>query len=380
MREDRSTARRHRAAYLAAAVAVVVVLVLLPPAVPNFGPSLTTPLTTSTLTDPALLLAWIVLALLAVVLLQRAVAPRRALTPPPWATRRGPVPGRPRPVLRREPSSAPRLLVAPRARQAQRTDDGAKSEPAAHEHRDDAGAGLPRVRVLLLGPPTLEGVRRPRRAATIELLAYLALHPPGARADELVEAMWPDQDPDRTRPRLWQSASEARRLLGEAFMRDGDRYALDRDWATVDIDELDRLLAHLEKPGNSPGDTSAAVGRAFALWRAAPLAGTDYAWAESHVRRLEAGVATLAERGARIRLAAGDPRGALDAAERGLAVDSLNEAIVRIALEAEAALGQRERLTDRYETFRQRLDADLGLEPERETRLLYRRLLSSADD
>ena len=91
-------------------------------------------------------------------------------------------------------------------------------------------------------------------------------------------------------------------------------------------------------------------------------------------------MATLAERGARIRLVAGDPRGSLDAAERGLALDSLNETFVRIALEAEGALGQRERLTDRYETFRQQLDADLGLEPERETRLLYRRLLASADD
>ena len=135
---------------------------------------------------------------------------------------------------------------------------------------------MPRVRLLLLGPPGIEGVRRPRRAATVELLAYLALHPTGARADEVVEAMWPNHDPERTRPRLWQSASEARRLLGEAFMRDGDRYAIDRDRVTVDIDELGRLLAHLEQPGDSPGDTSAAVERAFALCRAAPLAGTDY--------------------------------------------------------------------------------------------------------
>jgi DNA-binding SARP family transcriptional activator len=379
MSDDRSTARRRRMAYLAAAVAVVVVLVLLPPAMPSFGPSLSTPLTTSTLIDSALLLAWIVLALLAVALLQRAVAPRRALAPPSWAVRPGRVTGRPRPVLRREPSSAPRLLVAPHARRPGRT-DGATLEPAAHEHPEDWGTCMPRVRVLLLGPPTIEGIRRPRRAATVELLAYLALHPTGGRGDEVVEAMWPGQDPDRTRPRLWQSASEARRLLGEAFVRDGDRYALDRDRVTIDIDELDRLLAHLERPGSSPGDTSAAVERAFALWRAAPLAGADYAWAEPHLRRLEASVATLAEKGARIRLAEGDSRGALDAAERGLALDSLNEAFIRIALEAEGALGQRERLTDRYETFRQRLDADLGLEPGRETRLLYRRLLASADD
>jgi len=50
---------------------------------------------------------------------------------------------------------------------------------------------------------------------------------------------------------------------------------------------------------------------------------------------------------------------------------------MRLLLEAEAALGQREALIDRYETFCHRLDNMLGLEPERETRRLYRRLLAA---
>jgi DNA-binding SARP family transcriptional activator len=45
-------------------------------------------------------------------------------------------------------------------------------------------------------------------------------------------------------------------------------------------------------------------------------------------------------------------------------------------MRAEAALGLREAVIARYEALRGELDTKLGLEPERETRLLYRRLLS----
>jgi hypothetical protein len=45
-------------------------------------------------------------------------------------------------------------------------------------------------------------------------------------------------------------------------------------------------------------------------------------------------------------------------------------------MQAEAALGLRQAITARYEQLHERLDARFGLEPERETRLLHRRLLS----
>ena len=115
---------------------------------------------------------------------------------------------------------------------------------------------------------------------------------------------------------------------------------------------------------------------ALALWRGTPLADTDYAWSESHLRQLEATLAALAERTARARLDAGDAGGALQIAERGLKLDELDETFIRLLLEAEGALGQREALVDRYETFRHRLDEMLGLKPERETRRLYRQLLA----
>ena len=45
-------------------------------------------------------------------------------------------------------------------------------------------------------------------------------------------------------------------------------------------------------------------------------------------------------------------------------------------MQAESALGLRQAISARYQQLRERLDARFGLEPERETRLLHRRLLS----
>jgi hypothetical protein len=69
----------------------------------------------------------------------------------------------------------------------------------------------------------------------------------------------------------------------------------------------------------------------------------------------------LLERVGRGRLAAGKARGALDVAERGLAIDGLNEGLWRLALEAESALGLREAVAERYERLRVLLDERLGL-------------------
>jgi DNA-binding SARP family transcriptional activator len=359
-----------RLLHLLASAAIAVFLVVLPPAVPDFGPSIATPLTTSTLVQLALLVLWIVCLVLALVLLRGAVFPTRVLRPPPpWAVRPAPRRLRRRPQLVRGEAPPPRLVVARKVGEAPSNlvDRQGPAESAAD------GDGTIVARVVLLGPVEIEGVRRPRRATTVELLAYLALHEQGASRDELLEAMWPGQDPRRTRPRLWQSVSEARKLLGDAFDRDGDRYRLDRTRVGVDHDELEQLLARID---DAPaGDVGPLVERALGLWRGEPLSGTDYGWADGHVRQIEATLSKLAEQAARARLETSDAHGALQVAEQGLGFDDLNETFVRIALEAEAALGRRDAVTARYEAFREQLDDRLGLEPERATRLLYRALL-----
>jgi len=249
-------------------------------------------------------------------------------------------------------------------------------EPAAPA--PDVIAVPDRPQISVLGPLAITGAKRSRRGLRVralELIAYLALHPRPVQRDELLEAFWPGVDPRRTRPRFRQAVRDARRLLGTAIASEHDRYWLDRTDIEVDVDELERLLAEARLTADDRAEQKL-LEHALALFVGEPLAGSDYPWSEGEVRRLRATHLELLQRVGRIRLAGGEPRRALELAERALALDGLNEGLWRLALEAESALGLREAVDERYERLRALLTERLGLEPERETRLLYRGLLA----
>jgi hypothetical protein len=81
------------------------------------------------------------------------------------------------------------------------------------------------------------------------------------------------------------------------------------------------------------------------------------------------------ERVGRSRLGRSDARGALQLAEQAITLDGLHEPSWRLALQAEHSLGLRESVARRYDELARSLDEQLGLEPARETRLIYRQLL-----
>ena len=212
--------------------------------------------------------------------------------------------------------------------------------------------------------------RPPKRVPTRELIAYLALHPKGASRDELTDALWPAQDPKKTRTRLWESASDARAALGDAWIVEGERYRLDRSKVRIDLDQLDQLLTSPE-----PDTEPQALEAALELWRGEPLQGSDYSWADGHIHRLRATLIGLLERAGNTRLEHGDASGALELAEQAIALDQFHEASWRLALQADYALGLRESITRRYDDLAHALDEQLGLQPTRETRVMYRQLL-----
>jgi DNA-binding SARP family transcriptional activator len=231
-----------------------------------------------------------------------------------------------------------------------------------------------RLSISVLGPLRIEGLKPIKRAATSEMLAFLALHPPGATRDELIEALWPGQDPQRTMPRLYQSVSDARRALGDALIRDRERYRLDRAGIHVDLDRLDRLLAITGDPEHE----SQALETALSLWRGQPLAGCDFLWAEGFIHQLHAALLDLLGRIGAARLEADNPRGALQAAERAIALDNLHEPSWRLALQADHALGLYSGVTKRYEALTHLLDEQLGLQPSHDTLMMYRQLLGQS--
>lgn len=218
----------------------------------------------------------------------------------------------------------------------------------------------PALSISLLGPLRIDGADQPpKRVPTRELIVYLALHPHGASRDELIEALWPAQDPKKTLRRLWDLATDARAALGDALIHEGERYRLDRAKVQIDLDQLDHLLA------STDADTEPDLEAALALWRGEPLEGADYIWADGHIHRLRATLLGLLERAGNARLERGDARGALQMAEQAIALDQFHEASWRLALQAEHALGMRESITRRYDELAHALDEQLGLQPTR---------------
>lgn len=359
------------------------------PALPPWPRSFSAPLPASTISGALDLAAWSLFVLLDLILVTKALqfAIRREPTRTELRLRRA--------FAERQSSSiggardwralaplAPPVLRLPSRREPE-------PEPSVVQLRQPlllerpvptevAAATVPnkRLGVLLLGPLELAGCKKkePRRQATSGLIAYLAVQPRRASRDELLEALWPGDDPHRSVSRFYQAASEARKLLGEAFQRDRDIYALDRQQVWVDVDELDRLRSEAET--TTGGWTQTLLENAVELFRGRPLAGIDALWADAEARRLQALHGELLERIARLSLEAAHPSRALEAADRARALEPSNERLVQLALEAEAALGRREAVVERYERLCRELDEQFGLEPSRDTKLLYRRLLS----
>lgn len=387
---------------VAIALVALAALVQLRPTWPSLPRSLSSPLTVTEVEQIAELLLWLALVALALLLVVRSLraAARRPQgdesglerlvplwpRPPSRSPHRMPpalldrtMPDRSVVARTLEPATyvpswaRPRLALAAKPDSSLATVATVSSETPAVVAVPEAAAAL---RVLLLGPLHILGSKRRRRAraSADELIAYLALHPEGAGRDQLLEALWPQEDPKRSEKRLWQAASEARELLDGGITRERGRYLLDRERIPTDVDELDRLLASARAADDELAEQDQ-LEQALALFRGEPLQGADYLWAASPARRLRATFLELCERVGQGQLAAGNANDALAAAERGLAADELNEGLWRLALEAEGALGLREAVAERYDRLCRLLDERLGLEPDRQTRATHRRLL-----
>lgn len=360
------------------------------PALPRFPQSFSAPLPSGTIGAALEFAAWIVFVLLDLVLIRKVLQFLTTKQPTPveqrlrnafvqhvpsldgtrdW--RAFAVPLAP-PVLRvpvrREP-----IQQRTTAAQDQHQGPGALPVPVDSAATD---AGNERLGLLLLGPLELTGCekKQPRRQATAELIAYLAVLRRPASRDELLEALWPGDDPRRSADRFYQAASEARKLLGDSFLRERDTYALDRKQLQIDLDDLDRLRSEAEAATGE--HQRALLERALALFRGQLLVGLDALWADAEGRRLQALQSELLENVCRMNLEAAQPTRALEAAERACALDPSNERPVQLALEAEAALGRREAVIQRYERLCRHLEEQFGLEPSRDTKILYRRVLS----
>jgi DNA-binding SARP family transcriptional activator len=380
-------------------LAIVLLLQIRPP-LPTLPRTLSSPITLELVQGALDLAAWAAAVALAALLFAHALRALFARKPvsPAWAARIAPRP-RPRPLAQERLAAGARqggfpppfpLILSPRPMpelEPERTLDPAPALATVTARSSITEAvvrapgtsipELPAPSIALLGPLTVAGPEPQAKrlfSRTQELLAYLALHPEGATGDELVAALATDIDDEQERMRIWRAVSQARGRLGEVIRRVDERYYLDRDAMAIDLDRFEELV----NAANAADDLERErlLEQALALVRGQPLAGSDFAWAAGELRRLRGMIVDLLEELGYLRLESGHATGALAAAEQGIALDGCNESAHRLAMQAESALGLRQAIVERYELLSRELENKLGLEPERETRLLYRRLLS----
>ncbi|MGH8981956.1 MAG: AfsR/SARP family transcriptional regulator [Acidimicrobiales bacterium] len=191
------------------------------------------------------------------------------------------------------------------------------------------------VVVRLLGPVDVLGAARPfSRAWTLDLVAYLAVHPGGVLADTWSAALWLDRPvADATRH---STVSVARRALGtdrhgrDHLPRGSGRLALGpavtSDWARF------RLLA-----GVTGVASASAWEAALGLVRGRPFEGLrapDWAVLEGVQAAIESAVVDVALRLGRRRLEEGDGSTAERAARRALRMCPYDERLYRMVMEA----------------------------------------------
>lgn len=232
---------------------------------------------------------------------------------------------------------------------------------------------IPVLSIRLLGPPqllheghALELPRRKNRA----LLYYLAAHDQPLTRDQLLAFFWIDHERAAAQQSLRTTLYDLRKHVGDALIVEGEAVALGAD-AEVDVRAFTSAIHSLISSQQS-------LISSLSLYRGDFLDGftipdppefDDWVTAERERYRTLAqrGWQTLAEL-YRAQRAYGD---ALNALERALSFEPLDEELQQAAMRIQYWKGDRAGAIRRFDQLRQRLDRELGVPPLPETRAVY---------
>jgi hypothetical protein len=208
------------------------------------------------------------------------------------------------------------------------------------------------VEISLLGRLSVQapGVIEPDRVGlATELVVYLAAHPGGVHPNVLTAAIWPRgvtaevRDAALARATDWLGTDG----IGRPYLAtDASGRLRLGSGVRVDWQVFRALVAHADQaPAGGEPDEAAYLGRALELVGGQLLDGRDpgrYAWLATDDLEYEvaAQVADAAHRLSKLRLAAADPDGAMEAARAGLRLAFNDELLWRDLLRGAQATGQ----------------------------------------
>lgn len=257
-------------------------------------------------------------------------------------------------------------------------------EPAEYPNPREGVPTQAECAVYLLGPMRIERGGRPVeggwRRKSLELLAYLGVHPRGVARDQILEALWPDGDPRVTQRYLWHSASYLRSRLRGAGVdvrvtrKIDELYRLNFDAVWVDVRAFEQTI----RQAGSISDPRALLAFACDIYKGEFCEGRYFGWATLIRERLRSQFIESSRRLAELLEREWEPQGALVVLDRALASDPYDEELVRRAIRLEADLGRRDLAVRRFRRLRRLLVSDLNVEVSGETVEILR-LITSAD-
>jgi DNA-binding SARP family transcriptional activator len=280
---------------------------------------------------------------------------REAFPVPPWDFAAGiPVPDAP---------PAPRMEEQPFDEKSAPTEDA----PILRAAAPVAIETLESLALFCLGPfrASVDGRSLARgRTKVFELLARLALnHGQWVAKERIAEDLWPEMDPETQGDRLRKTASALRALLRsgegdrrEFVQRQRGAYRLNPEIAWTDVSEFEASVEAGRRTAGEEGLRS--LRHAIELYRGDLVEDSYFEWAEPEARRLRdhylGCLLLLAER----LHERDDFDGALDAANRGLAVEPLSEAFFLRAMRAYVRVGRGDAAMALHREFEARLRAE----------------------
>jgi predicted ATPase/DNA-binding SARP family transcriptional activator len=214
--------------------------------------------------------------------------------------------------------------------------------------------------------------RRKRAADIVKLLALEPTH--RLHREQIVEALWPDLDPDAAANNLRVALHRARQRLEEAggppgafLSRDGDSLVLaSPDAANVDVDAFEQAVAAAWR-STDPAASELAVD----LYGGELLPENRYEeWCESRRAALRAAYLTLLARTSQLYEQRGELGRAIATLERATTAEPLAEELHVELVRLLALTGQRRRAMEQVVQLVRTLKRELGAEPQPATREL----------
>ncbi len=243
----------------------------------------------------------------------------------------------------------------------------------------------PPLRLQLLGPPQLylnhEPVPTTRRKA-LALLAVLAVDGSRQTRDSLSALFWPDYDQSKAFANLRHTLWEVQQSIGEGWiLADRETIALEshRD-LSLDVRDFESLLAKGHAHAEAATRASLLCD-AVKLYRNHFLTGFSLKdaqdfneWAFARSEQLKHQLTRALEMLSEDYCALGQAEQAIPYARRLITLDPLNEASHRQLMQVYIQAGQHSAALKQFQACEQILRKELGIDPQPETRDLYKRI------